>query len=49
MNAGVSPVGDEGDIGLAGPSPAVPGAIPGERGQAWVKSGASIQSKEQNA
>ena len=49
MNARVSPVGDEGDIGLAGPSPAIPGAIPGERGPAWVKRGTSIQSKVQNA
>ena len=49
MNARVSPVGDEGGIGVAGPSPAIPGAIPGERGPAWVKRGTSIQSKVQNA
>ena len=30
-------------------SGAIPGAIPGERGPAWVKRGTSIQSKVQNA
>jgi type IV secretion system protein VirB10 len=57
MNAGVSPVGDERGIGVVGPSPtpqrgipgAIPGAIRGERGPAWVKRGTSIQSKVQNA
>ena len=49
MNAGVSPAGDESGIGAVGSSPAIPGAIPGERGPALVKRGTSIQSKVQNA
>jgi type IV secretion system protein VirB10 len=46
-------LGDEGGIGTVGPSPTpqggIPGAIPGERGPAWVQRGTSIQSKVQNA
>jgi len=51
MNAVVSPAGDEADTtAIPGGIPGViPGAIPGERGPAWVKRGASIQSKVQNA